>query len=110
MNAHGMELMLGLHKELTQICLGKQVKFDLSNLGIQSGDSTAKNHVACVDGGLIEKYRQTSSKDQTKFREYVITHDLNYPVKDEDGDSYFIGDSSSQMRETIKREIIYVEI
>lgn len=102
--------MLGLHKELIQICHGIQVRFDLSNLGIQSTNSTAKNHVPCVDGGLIEKYKGSMTKEPTKFREYVITHDSNYPTKDEAGDSYFIGDSSSQMRETIKREIIYVEI
>ena len=99
-----------MHRGLTQICHGIPVRFDLSNLGIQSTNGLAKNHVPCVDGGLIEKYKGNMTKEPTKFREYVITHDSNYPVKDEDGDSYFVGDSSSQMRETIKREIIYVEM
>lgn len=102
--------MHGLHRELIQICHGIPVKFDLLNEGAQSSDPRAKNHVPCVDGGLIEKYKGTATKEPTKFREYVITHDANYPEKDENGEQFFTGSNSGETRETIKREIIYVEM
>lgn len=81
--------------------------FDLTEIGMQSNDRRVKNHQPCLQKGIIDTYKDT------KFKEYVITHDTNYPVKDKegDGDSFFIDENEGQqIRQPIKREIIYVEI
>lgn len=46
--------------------------------------------------------------ENAKFYEYVTTYDPNKPVKDEDGQSYYFSEST-QVVESIKREIIYVK-
>lgn len=55
----------------------------------------------CIDDGIIKEY-----KDAT-FLEYVTTYDPNLPIKDEDGQSYYFPEST-QIVESVKREIIYV--
>lgn len=86
---------------------GHTAYFDLSNLGTQGQNINAKNHVSCVPEGLINKY-MTSTKT-TKFREYLILHDKNEP-EIEEGNAFYTDPNGAQLPDTIKREIIYVEI
>ncbi len=51
-------------------------------------DPGSKNHIPCINGGLIKKYKNS------RFLEYVITHDANNPTLGEEGDSFYIGENS----------------
>ncbi|MCI8621777.1 MAG: hypothetical protein HFJ50_09005 [Clostridia bacterium] len=86
---------------------GHTAYFDLTNLGTQSTNTNSKNHVSCVNEGLINKYMNNTKI--TKFREYLILHDKNNPELDE-GNAFYTQPDGGQLPDTIKREIIYVEI
>ena len=67
-----------------EIYFGKTVYFDINNLGKQGDSRTSYNHVSCVNDGIIKKFKNS------KFTEYVITHDTNNPTITEEG---HMGDS-----------------
>ena len=87
-----------------EIYSGETVYFNIDNLGTQGNPGTSQNHVPCVDGGILAKYKDS------RFKEYIITHDKNNPVIGEDGDSFYVGENSGTLADTVKREIIYVEM
>lgn len=77
-----------LQRELTLIYFGKSVSF-----------SNNRSHEPCVKNGIIGTYKSN------KFTEYLNEIDPNTYITNE-GESLF---SFGEVKETIKKEIIYVK-
>ena len=86
---------------------GIKVYFSEVNPGTQGGgnenQSLLENHIPCVDGGLISRYKNS------KFTEYLITHDTNDFIEDDEGNKYYVDETVGHLGEPVRKEIVYVE-
>lgn len=58
--------------------------FSIRNPGSQEESDNSANHIPCIDGGIINKYKNR------KFTEYLVLHDTNNYIEDtEDGDKLY---------------------
>lgn len=81
---------------------GKTTYFDIHNRGINNPDTTSHNHIPAVkvngnEKGIIEVYKDT------KFKEYIVTHDKTNPIRGEEGDLFYIGENSRQPKRCCKK-------
>lgn len=84
---------------------GINVRFSSTNIGSQTDDTatTVGNHISCIKNtGLIGEF------EGSKFTEYLIEVDRNSYITSEDGSESLF--SFGEIMQTIKKEIVYVEI
>ena len=84
---------------------GINVRFNSIAVGDQTPGNTSYevgNHKTCINGGLINYF------DGKKFTEYLIEVDRNNYIYSEDNDEKLF--SFGEIMQTIKKELIYVEI
>lgn len=89
---------------MTQTFLGIDAGFSLTSVGNQEHLLSAQvgNHISCIDNGLI-KY----CKEQDRhFTEYLIEVDRNNYITNDDESLFSFG----EIMQTIKKELIYVEV
>ncbi len=90
---------------MTLIYLGINVRFSSTNIGGQSENTADEvgNHISCIKNtGLIKEFQES------KFTEYLVEIDRNNYITSEDGDESLF--SFGEIMQTIKKEIVYVEI
>lgn len=88
---------------MIQIYHGIPVAFSQNAPGTQGDTNTEANHIPKYSEGLIGKYKNNT------FTEYVITYDPNLYVESEEGDKLLANEGAGQLRQPIKKELIYVK-
>lgn len=100
-----MEQLDGHRKELIQIFLGIDIRFSMNNIGEQlaiTDSNQVGNHKSCVSEGILKKFENST------FTEYLIEVDRNNYIYSEDKQEKLF--SFGEIMQTIKKELVYVEI
>lgn len=76
--------------------------FSSTDIGTQTSNSADQvgNHNTCVSGGLISEFEGST------FTEYLIEIDRNNYITNDDESLFSFG----EIMQTIKKELVYVEI